>query len=274
MNGAPATNYDGRPDSSEAPWVLLRGLTRERRHWGAFPQIFAQTVPAACVIALDLPGNGALHRERSPARVDAMAEHCRAALRQRGVKPPYRVLAMSLGAMVATAWAASHPHELAAAVLINTSLRPFNRTTWRLKPANYTTLARLMLTRPTARASEQAVLRLTSRAALHDPALLDIWTTYRRECPVSPANALRQLWAAARFRAPLVQPLTPVLLLTSAADALVDTRCSLQLARQWGCPVATHPSAGHDLPLDDGPWVAQQVRDWLRRGAQGAPQKA
>jgi hypothetical protein len=24
-----------------------------------------------------------------------------------------------------------------------------------------------------------------------------------------------------------------------------------------------HPSAGHDLPLDDGPWVAAQVRDWL-----------
>ena len=271
MNGAPATSCDARPAASTAPWVLLRGLTRERRHWGAFPQTFAETVPAACVIALDLPGNGALHREPSPARVEAMAEHCRHALRRRGVAPPYRLLAMSLGAMVATAWAASHPQELAAAVLVNTSLRPFSPLAQRLKPANYATLVRLMLTHPGARAWEQAVLRLTSRAAPRDAALLDAWVAYRSEYPVSATNALRQLWAAARFRAPQVQPLTPVLLLTSAADALVDTRCSLQLARQWGCPVATHPSAGHDLPLDDGPWVAQQVRDWLRRGVQGAP---
>jgi hypothetical protein len=24
-----------------------------------------------------------------------------------------------------------------------------------------------------------------------------------------------------------------------------------------------HPDAGHDLPLDDGVWVSQQVKDWL-----------
>ena len=251
---------------SETTWVLLRGLTRERRHWGAFPQTFAETVPAAHVIALDLPGNGALHRERSPSRVEAMAEHCRHALHERGVAPPYHLLAMSLGAMVATAWAASHPKELAAAVLINTSLRPFSPFHQRLKPANYATLARLVLAHPSAHEWEQAVLRLTSRAAPRGDALLDAWTGYRRECPVSAANALRQLAAAARYRAPRAKPAPPVLLLTSAADGLVDPRCSWQLARQWGCPVATHPWAGHDLPLDDGLWVAQQVRDWLVRG--------
>ncbi|MBC8058528.1 MAG: alpha/beta hydrolase, partial [Rhizobiales bacterium] len=30
------------------------------------------------------------------------------------------------------------------------------------------------------------------------------------------------------------------------------------------CPVATHPWAGHDLPLDDGEWVALQVSNWLQ----------
>jgi len=24
-----------------------------------------------------------------------------------------------------------------------------------------------------------------------------------------------------------------------------------------------HPEAGHDLPLDDGAWVAGQIRAWL-----------
>ena len=76
------------------------------------------------MIAIDLPGNGALHQRDSPTRVEAMAEHCRATLASLGVAPPYSLLAMSLGAMVAVAWANAHPQELARCVLINTSLRP------------------------------------------------------------------------------------------------------------------------------------------------------
>lgn len=250
-------------------WVLLRGLTRERRHWGAFPALFGQWVDAERVIALDLPGNGAWHRLPSPASVDAMAAACRADLQRRGVAPPYHLLAMSLGAMVACAWGFAHPCELAGAVLINTSLRPFSPFTQRLRPRNYATLVRLLLARPTAHEWEQAVLQLTSRAGERSPreaeALVDTWVAYRHDSPVSAANALRQLVAAARFRAPAAAPATPLLVLASSGDALVDPRCSAQLAAQWQCPISTHPWAGHDLPLDDGAWVAAQVAEWLRR---------
>ena len=245
-------------------WVLLRGLTRERRHWGAFPEQFAQFVPSARVIALDLAGNGALCMQRSPCDVDTMAAQCRDALRQRGIDPPVHLLAMSLGAMVATAWAAAAPHEIAAAVLINTSMRPFSPFHQRLRPAQYPTLLRLALTRAPAPDWERAVLAMTSRASDRDAAaLLNTWVAYRRECPVSAANALRQLVAAARFRAPAANPFARVLLLGSVADALVDVRCTQQLARHWSCTPRLHPWAGHDLPLDDGAWVAAQVRDWL-----------
>ena len=54
-----------------------------------------------------------------------------------------------------------------------------------------------------------------------------------------------------------------MLLLTSAGDTLVDPRCSQRLARVWGLPIAEHPSAGHDLPLDDGPWLAGQIARWV-----------
>ena len=251
--------------SDATPWILLRGLTRERRHWGAFPQTFAAAVRAAQVITLDLPGNGTLHREPSPWHVEPMAEHCRRQLQDLEVAPPYRVLAMSLGAMVATCWAASHPGEISAAVLINTSMRPFSPLHHRLRPRNYARLLRLMLTQPSDHDWEQAVLRLTSGAPQRHAGVLDAWAAYRRECPVTRARALRQLWAAARWSAPRGCPAVPLLLLTSAADGLVDTRCSQQLAQQWRCDIATHPWAGHDLPLDDGPWVAAQVRGWLAR---------
>jgi hypothetical protein len=54
-----------------------------------------------------------------------------------------------------------------------------------------------------------------------------------------------------------------MLVLTSASDALVNPICSYNLAAQWQTALAVHPAAGHDLPLDDAPWVARRVRDWL-----------
>jgi len=242
----------------EAPWVLLRGLTREQRHWGSFAGEFATAFPNAPVLTLDLPGNGALNRMRSATRVGAMAAFCRDELRSRGIAPPYRLLAMSLGAMVATAWCGTHPQEVAGLVLINTSLRPFSPAHQRLKPR--AALLRLLLSRPDAIGWERTVLALTSNAPRRDDSLARQWAGYRRERPVSTANALRQLWAAARFVAPRTPPCPRMLLLTSARDGLVDTRCSLALARAWRCEIESHPWAGHDLPLDDGAWVIDQVR--------------
>ena len=46
-------------------WILLRGLTREASHWGAFAGDFQTALPHAQVVALDLPGNGQLHALRT-----------------------------------------------------------------------------------------------------------------------------------------------------------------------------------------------------------------
>jgi pimeloyl-ACP methyl ester carboxylesterase len=242
-------------------WVLLRGLTRESRHWGGFVATLREQLPDANVLTLDLPGNGRLNALRSLRSVAEMAAFCRAELRHRGLAPPYHLLAMSLGAMVAVAWEQRHPQELAGCVLINTSLRPFSPFTQRLRPASAATLVKLMLFARSDRQWEDAILRLTTHHA--GAGVLDEWLALRRERPVSRANALRQLWAAARFSALPATPAPPTLVLASTHDALVDPRCSRELAARWDVPLVEHPSAGHDLPLDDGPWVAQRVRDWL-----------
>jgi pimeloyl-ACP methyl ester carboxylesterase len=247
-------------------WIFLRGLSRESRHWGDFPEVFGRVIPDAAVLSLDLPGNGRLHGMDSPSDVEAMAEYCRAELIRRGLPPPYHLLAMSLGAMVAVAWADRHPEEIAGSVLINTSLRPCSPFYRRLRPANYPALLRLLLLGGSARQWEETILRLTSRLVAAPAAVVDRWIAYRHDCPVSRRNALRQLFAAARYRAPAGRPTTRTLLLTSAQDALVDTRCSQALAARWQAAIAVHPEAGHDIPLDDGPWVARQVAAWLRAG--------
>jgi pimeloyl-ACP methyl ester carboxylesterase len=257
---APLAPSTGGPGT----WVLLRGLTREQGHWGLFPSTLQSHLPAgSTLVCPDLPGNGLHHQLRSPASVPLMAKAVRAQLRAQGLTPPYQVLAMSLGAMVTVSWAHAHPDELARCVLINTSLSPYSPFWQRLRPAQYPVIARLLLTRATPLAWEQAIMGMTTHHPGDRTALLAHWLALRGAHPVSTLNGLRQLWAATRYRAPPTAPPVPTLLLGSAADQLVDPACSRVLAQRWGTPLIVHPTAGHDIPQDDGEWVARQVSDWL-----------
>ena len=242
-------------------WVLLRGLTREARHWGSFPDLLRSMLPGVRVLTPDLPGNGVRWRERSPARVEDMLEDCRRLLARKEAAPPYYLLGLSLGGMLAAAWCRDHPREVAGAVLLNTSMRPFSPFHRRLRPANYGLLPLLLAGTPGWR--ETAILKLTSFKPWRHCKELQQWQAWRRECPVSAANALRQLVAAARFRGPLERAPAPLLVLAGARDRLVDPSCSERLAQAWHAQLAVHPAAGHDLPLDDGPWVAERLREWL-----------
>ena len=190
-------------------WILLRGLTREASHWGAFAGDFQTALPQAKVVALDLPGNGQLHALPSPLTVQGMVAACRAELARQGVLPPFHLFAMSLGAMVATEWARTAPEEISGCVLVNTSFRPFSPFFHRLRPRNYAALLGLVLHPPSADAIERTVWRLTSNAPGPRTAVIDDWVAARTRRPVSAINALRQLVAAARYRAPTVAPSPP-----------------------------------------------------------------
>ena len=247
-------------------WVLLRGLTRESRHWESLPQALCAALSGVDtgvdVVAPDLPGNGARHGETSPDTVVGMVDAWRGQLVRQGCSPPYRLLAMSLGAMVACEWAHRFPAEIDGMVLINTSLRPFSPFYRRLRPANYARLLGLVADWHAPEGSERCILSLTSRRHADDTVLLARWADWRRQYPVTRANALRQLRAAATYRAPPSPPAVPTLLLSSAGDVLVDPRCSADIAAAWALLLRTHPDAGHDLPLDDPAWVVAQIAAW------------
>ncbi|SFH80107.1 Lysophospholipase, alpha-beta hydrolase superfamily [Collimonas sp. OK307] len=251
-------------------WVFLRGLMRETRHWGKFPDLFRSMVPEADITLLDLPGNGSLHALRSPARVEDMTDFCRQQLLSRNITPPYNLFALSLGGMVATDWAMRYPDEIAGCVLLNTSLRPVNPFYRRLRLRNYPALLALglssLLNRNIGR-QERLLLRLTSNQHAQQADVLADWISYQHDQPVTHQNALRQLYAAIRYRVPAQAPAAPLLILAGSADRLIDSRCSQQLAHQWQAALATQATAGHDLTLDAGHWVAEQVRDWLASSA-------
>lgn len=265
--------------SEPATIVLLRGLTREAAHWGDFPRLLRQQWPAATVLMPDLAGCGTQWRQPSPATIGGIVADLRQRLMQQGVvprtvqgavpavQPSLHLLALSLGGMVATEWARAWPGELAGVVLVNTSLARFSRIDQRLRPANLPALMRLLLAARRPAAREATVLRLNSARAAELQAVVPAWADVRRTRPVAAANAWRQLLAAARYRAPREAPAVPALVLASAGDQLVDPVCSRRLAAAWSWPLAEHPWAGHDLPLDDGGWVVEQVARWLAASA-------
>lgn len=252
--------------SGGGSWILLRGLTREARHWGGFPARFAQLCAQADgqpVATLDLPGSGREHRQPSPTSVHDIVTQVRCRAADAGLPPPYRLLALSLGGMVATAWAQTHADEVDRLVLINTSMRPYGWPHQRLRWQAWPRAIRLVSCWNDAPACERAIHRLTCANADDMEGDLRQWIAIRRDAPISRRNALRQLLAAARFRAGPLPPRCDTLVLWSAADRLVAPACSAELARRWQCAHAVHPRAGHDLPHDDPDWVAQQVAAWL-----------
>lgn len=245
-------------------WILLRGLGRETAHWGGFLSQLQEAFPLANIHALDLPGSGKLNQQDSPANIQALVEAVRqAAASENLFNPPCILLGLSLGGMVAWQWLLQFPNDACAAVLINSSfasLSPFYR---RLNWQSYPYMAKIM-TASTDAERERLIVSLVSNADEGTRAeITRRWADIRQQRPMSALNEIRQILAAARFKPNLQSPKQPVLLLNSLGDRLVSPACSLAIHQQYGLPICTHPTAGHDLPNDDGQWVVRQLQNWL-----------
>lgn len=253
-------------------WVLLRGLGREAGHWHDFPEQLRRRLglPDGAVVCLDLPGIGRQREQRAPWSVAATVDEVRSRwleleCRENGC---WGVLGISLGGMVALDWAARFPGDLAAAVVINSSDR---RNGWwfeRLRLQVVPLMVRIALARRLQR-REELTFRLSTRM-LHGGRrrqLLAERVEIARVRPVRAAAVARQLVAAAFWTAPrtLTQPL---LVMLSDGDRMVSPRCSERLAANLGAPVVRHPSAGHEIPLDDPQWVLDHLAEWRPDGSE------
>lgn len=243
-------------------WVLLRGLTREHRHWEDFPIKLQQYFPDAQVVTPDLPGNGNHADMTSPARIQDMMLFLREDIASIISCGPVHIIGLSMGAMVAIEWMKSFPEECVASVLINTSLKGASPFYHRLRPQNYYLILYSLFT-GNKHSREKTILQMTSNLYPDTESLLQRWVSYAEENAVLQSNALRQLIAASRYRLPKLKPDVPILLLSSKNDKLVNPQSSVSLAQNWILPLATHPLAGHDIPLDDGDWVCEKINHWF-----------
>lgn len=249
-------------EAAQPHFYLLRGLTRESGHWCDFPDFLQKKFPNAKITLLNIPGTGEYFEQVSPSRVSDFVSALR--MDFLAAKETHEVavlIAISLGGMISAEWMRRHPNDFQKTVLINTSFGCLSPWHQRMQPA---ALFRLV-TLPSVQASqrERTILKLVSHNQSTFEQSANHWDAIRRERPVSLSNSLKQLKAAASFKLGGWKPSVPVLLIASTHDRLVSVACSRKIAETWQVPLLEHSSGGHDLPLDDPEWIADQVRAFV-----------
>jgi len=109
---------------------------------------------------------------------------------------------------------------------------------------------------------ETHILKMTSNRTENYEALAKEWAQVSDLRPMTRENAFRQLLAAARFAPQLKHPPCPVLVLNSLRDRMVSPSCSEEISLRWGAELRQHPTAGHDLPLDEPAWTVERIKEF------------
>lgn len=250
------------PTNKTTCWILLRGLAREQGHWGHFVDQFKNTFPKDDVLPVDLPGTGEFLHERSPKSIGEIFTFVRAkAIERARSQSQFKIVALSLGGMVAMEWMNQRPEDLAGVVLINTSSKPLSPAYHRLRWQVWSKFAKVLATQ-SAKERERQIIEVIMNSEEARAKALPQWAKLAIERPISYLNFSSQLLAAALFEG-LVRPVdVPVLILNGLGDRMVDPSCSTVLHEKWGWPIERHPWAGHDLPWDDPEWTLGKISAW------------
>lgn len=248
-------------------WFLLRGLGRESAHWHDLVPTLNQALPNDKFFCLDTPGAGSRWREDSPWSmtrvVDILRRDLIALQEKHKLTANNYLFGLSLGAMIAVAWADSYRSDFRGAVLVNTSLPRLNPNPFeRLRPQVLLSSISVFFNRDLEQ-REKWLLELVSNDPQVREQLLPSWYAIQKARPVSGLNYLRMLSQAMSFNPPEQSPFVKTLILKSLKDRLINSRCSELIAERWQVPLREHPTAGHDLSSDDPSWVVEQLCAWL-----------
>jgi pimeloyl-ACP methyl ester carboxylesterase len=239
-------------------WVFLRGLAREKRHWGDFPDFFVGQFPEAKVAPIDFPGIGDYENIPSPMTMKGIADFVWDQARLAFPEGNIAVLAVSMGGMVAMEWMQDHETEMGAAILINSSSKS-SRIYRRLRYQIWPDFLKMTVNTQVKEREKQIIDMIMNSEAAKERALL-CWSKLAQEHPVKPLTFIRQLWAASQFSGLQKKPAVPVLLLNSLGDRFVDPSCSEALHQKFEWQLERHPWGGHDLVWDDPQWVTDYIR--------------
>ena len=236
--------------------LLLRGLSRETRHWGNLPNLLNESQAFGKIILLDLPGNGRHHRVRSPLEISKYTDFIREEWLSFKFLGPWAIVGISLGGMVALDWA-SRFDDFQGAVIINSSSGRGTNIRDRLQISSWLAILRILFS-TTIERREEKILALTVNQRDIAIRYRKCWTILGKQYPFRRLNFLRQLLAAARFSPKTIQECR-LNFIRSSGDRLVNSACTLALYSHFGGTLSTHPTAGHDLSLEDPEWLCHKI---------------
>jgi len=243
---------------------LLRGLVREKAHWGIFVQELEAAFPSDSIITPEIQGVGQFVDTVSPNNLEDMVDFMRAQfISQIESGEECILIAMSLGGMIARLWMEKYPKDFTKSILINTSFKGISPLHERLKPLSMLNFFKIFLT-PSIAKRERAIIKMVSNNDTDHESIIKDWIAIQKKRPVKRISFINQIKAAMTFTPPLSKPDTELLVLASKNDRLCNYKSSIKLHKRWGGKLSVNQNAGHDLPLDDSPWVITEIQTWLK----------
>jgi pimeloyl-[acyl-carrier protein] methyl ester esterase len=242
-------------------FFFLRGLVRESAHWSGFVETFQKSYPECNIVLLDLPGSGKYFQSSCPTSISKIVDFLRTEFLANKSEENY-FFAVSLGAMVGFHWLQKYEEDFRGGIFANTSMRGLNPFYRRLLPQNYWKIFSLFFSNDSKKL-ERTILAITSENCSRFAELEKSWSELHKIRPVSKANAIRQLLAAAKYSPSPKKPKAKILLLNGSKDQLVSPKCSEAIAKFWDVPLKTNALAGHDITLDQPEWVIEQVKNFV-----------
>lgn len=237
-------------------YVFVRGLARNKLHWYGFEASFQSH---GHVIMLDIPGNGEYYQENSKLSIEENTEILRKQFLHLKNAGPYTLVGISLGGMIAIDWLNRYANDFEEVVAINISAKnlakPWQRFDWKL----FLKIPALFLA--SARETELTILKATLNLQKIDSGLLEKAINISAKYKTSKINFFRQIFAASRFCFPVEIKTNKLTIIYSENDRLVSSRSSKKIIEKLHCRHYIHPSAGHDLPLDDPQWLKITIAD-------------
>lgn len=243
--------------------ILLRGLVRETRHWYGFDKLLERKIPELKTFLIEMPGVGLKWRTPSPMSITQFIDSLRPELLSLKMKHdgPFFVVAMSMGGMIALDWASRFPDDFNGAIIINSSASDLLAPWQRMSPQTMLMISKLFF-KNDLRQREREILKATTNKVQFEGEILDLWTKYEEEHPISRDTFLRQISSAALFKSP-AQISIPLCFIASKADKLANYQNSEMFAKKYQANLYLHQDAGHDLSLDDPEWLADKTAEWI-----------
>jgi pimeloyl-ACP methyl ester carboxylesterase len=267
--------------------VCIHGLGGSLVNWAA---LAPRLTDRARVLALDLPGFGRTRAAGRPTSVAANQKLLNRFLRAVADGPAVLV-GNSMGGLIATMQAGTHPETVAGTVLIGPALpralgaRPDPFVTAMFAMYAVPPLGRVLLQGQRRGDPEQTAMdrlrlccvdtdRVPAPVLRQHVALARVRRTYDDVDDALLEAARSVMWVLARRRHHLAMQAavtSPVLLLHGARDRLVPVASARAAARAhptWRFQVAE--DVGHVPQLEAPGWTAECILDWLETGALAA----